>query len=85
MAMPHSAATARSTDPTAAGTRSKMLDRAFAVLETEGEKAIRVREGQADAWDEGREVGWDEIATRSAEPYLTDTPNPYRTEETDHA
>ena len=60
------------------------LDRALAAVLPDLLADAR-REGQADAWDEGHEAGWDDLAACEAEPDLTDTPNPYRTEETDHA
>ena len=47
--------------------------------------AEALNQGRADGWDEGHAAGWDDYAARSDVPDLTDTPNPYRTEETDHA
>lgn len=49
MAMPYPMAPAKPPESTAADTRSRMLDRAFAVLEAEGEQAIRVRDVAAAA------------------------------------
>ena len=47
--------------------------------------AEALNQGRADGWDEGHAAGWDDYAARSDVPDLTDTPNPYRTEEADHA